>query len=165
MWVCICAWLLLAACLVQICTEKYITSRQRGVHLCICTPLTPLKSATGHQWPRNYAAIVAGDLDRYQCSAIWSHRPWTTPSIAMTIGGDFEIWNLSENRQIDAGGDDKLWIQFASPKWSVQSIIPTNKHMQCKVGLFNLSLHAAWMEITPILLGEKPSQTMNSICL
>ena len=30
-------------------------------------------------------------LDRYQRSAIWSHRPWTTPSIARTIGGDFEI--------------------------------------------------------------------------
>ena len=29
-------------------------------------------------------------------------------------GEDFEI---SENRKTDAGGDDKLWIQFALPKF------------------------------------------------
>ena len=75
-----------------------------------------VRQPSGDLRSRNYAAIVAGDLDRYQRSAIWSHSPWTTPSIARTIEGDFEIWNFSENRQIDAGGDDKLWIQFASPK-------------------------------------------------
>ena len=52
-WVCNCAWLLLLHAtaayksfdgLVQLCTQKYITSRQMAVHF---TPLTPLKSATG----------------------------------------------------------------------------------------------------------------------
>ena len=32
-----------------------------------------------------------------------------------SMGGDFEIWNY-QKKKIDAGGDDKLWIQFAPPK-------------------------------------------------
>ena len=54
-------------------------------------PEEVIKELLGSTVTRNYATIVAGDLDRYQRSAIWSHRPWTTPSITRTIAGDFEI--------------------------------------------------------------------------
>ena len=75
------------------------------------------------QTKKTYAAVVAGDLDRYLAvqpylaqprGRIWSHCTWN----ALYYKGcypwktlKFEIF--SENRKTDAGGDNKLWIQFS----------------------------------------------------
>ena len=76
-------------------TFSMIARDQKPSHKAVFTslqgPEEVIKELLGSTVTRNYATIVAGDLDRYQRSAIWSHRPWTTPSIARTIGGDFEI--------------------------------------------------------------------------
>ena len=41
----------------------------------------------------------------------------------LSMGEDFEFEIFSKNRKTDAGGDDKLWIQFAPPyeKWQTDS--------------------------------------------
>ena len=72
-----------------------MSARDKKTHKTVFTslqgPEEVIKELLESTVARNYATIVAGDLDRYQRSAIWSHRPWTTPSIARTIVGDFEI--------------------------------------------------------------------------
>ena len=72
-----------------------------------------------HHWPQNYAAVVAGDLDRYH----WAVRaylaqprgteydrtaPGPRPLLqgVLSMGEDFEKF-YCENRKTDAGGDDK----------------------------------------------------------
>ena len=85
--------------------------------LCLQGPAEVIKRATKvdhHQWPQNYATVVASDLDRY----IYRTAPGLRPLLqgVWSTGRDFEI-TFSENLKIDArgGSDDKLWSQFASP--------------------------------------------------
>ena len=74
-----------------------------------------------HLWLRNYAVVVAGDLDiDTSClnifssttrHRIWSHHPWN----ALYCKGCYPWEKTLKNRKTHVGGDDKLWIQFAPP--------------------------------------------------
>ena len=52
------------------------------------------------------------------------------------MGGDFEIWIFSENQKIDAGSDDKLWIQF----------VPPNLPLQCQHSIQNCDDFGSYIE-------------------
>ena len=79
-----------------------------------------------HDGLRNYAEVVARAWTDTSCSAIFRSTTWQN-MIALSLDYvlcckecgpweetlKFEIF--CENQKIDAGGDDKLWIQFAPP--------------------------------------------------